>query len=191
LADIGGRLVEARREAGLTQRELAERLGLRQQQVARWERERYGCVSLARLSRVADALGVTWDDPAGPLAAEAGATYGGDSGTGVATTELAVRPVRDLGEVVARIRAHAPELHERFGVTHVAVFGSFARGEQRPDSDVDLIVEVEHPSLENVFGAEEVLRSILGRKVDTGSFDALRRRVQPFVAKEAVDVWRA
>ncbi len=191
MADIGGRLVEARREAGLTQRELAERLGLKQQQVARWERERYGCVSLARLSRVAEALGVTWDDSEGLLAAEAHAPYGGDSGTGVAMTEPTVLPVQDLGEVVARIRAHAPELHERFGVTHIAVFGSFARGEQRPDSDVDLIVEVEHPSLENVFGAERALGELMGRQTETGSIEAVNPRVRKSVEEDLVDVWKA
>jgi hypothetical protein len=193
LSDIGQRLIDARAARGLSQRELAELLGIHQQQVARWERERYGCVSLSRLARVSEVLGVevavgvgpSAQDPQLPLAAEAPAAYG------AAATEAPVAPVRDLGEIVARIRAHAHELHERYGVTRIDVFGSFARGEQTPESDVDLIVEVETPTLEAVFGAEEYLTELLGRKADTGSFAALRPRVQPYVKREKVHVWRA
>ena len=118
LHDIGDALVAARVAQGITQRELATRLGVHQQQIARWERERYGCVSLARLTRVAEVLGVA-DVPL--LAAETPADYA------TATAETAeapeVTPVRDLGEIVARVRAHADELRERFGVTRIARSG--------------------------------------------------------------------
>ena len=56
-SDIGARLIEARIAQGLSQRELANRLGLHQQQVARWERG-YLRVSLSRLSAVAGLLGM-------------------------------------------------------------------------------------------------------------------------------------
>ncbi|MBN1192258.1 MAG: helix-turn-helix domain-containing protein [Coriobacteriia bacterium] len=187
LVDIGAQLISARLARGLSQRELAELVGVHQQQIARWEKERYLCVSLGRLSRVADALGVSvGEQPL--LAAEASAAYG--SAVLDRPTEVVV-PVRDLGEVIARIRAHADELHERFGVTSIDVFGSFARGEQTPESDVDLIVEVAEPTLETVFGSQERLTEILGRKADAGSFTTLRPRVQPYVSRERVGVWRA
>jgi ribosome-binding protein aMBF1 (putative translation factor) len=51
-------LIRARIAAGLTQKELARRLGLREQQVQRYEATRYAGASLARLQAVADALGV-------------------------------------------------------------------------------------------------------------------------------------
>ncbi len=184
LRDIGDALVAARLAQGITQRGLAMRLGVHQQQIARWERERYGCVSLARLTRVAETLGVTGESL---LAAEAPAAYG--AATVEAPDTAAVTPVRDLGEIVARVRAHADELQERFGVTRIDVFGSFARGEQTAESDVDLIVEVAEPTLETVFGSEEYLTEILGRKTDAGSFASLRPRVQPYVDKERVRVW--
>lgn len=187
--DIGDSLVQARRAAGLSQRELAERVGVRQQQIARWESERYGCVSLARLNRVVDALGLI--EPSAGLSPLAAESYGVYSTNSTVASATGVRSVRDLGEAIARIRAHADELRESFGVTSVAVFGSFVRGEQRPDSDVDLLVEFEDSSPENVLGAEDRLESILGRKVDVGSLEALRPRVRPYVRREAVDVWRA
>ncbi|HHJ98905.1 MAG TPA: helix-turn-helix domain-containing protein [Actinobacteria bacterium] len=184
LSDIGSQLITARIAQGLSQRELAELVGVHQQQIARWEKERYGCVSLKRLSLVADALGV---GEAPLLAAEAPAACG----TAVIHRHAGATPVRDLGEVIARIQAHAHELHERFGVTRIDVFGSFAGGEQTPESDVDLIVEVAEPTLETVFGSEEWLSAILGRRADAGSFKALRPRVHPHVERERVEVWHA
>lgn len=192
LSAIGGSLVAARTARGLSQRELAERLGVHQQQIARWEKERYACVSLGRLSRVAEVLGVVLETSGSRgeqplLAAEVGASYG----EAVLDRPVGVAPVRDLGEVIARIRTHTQELHERYGVTSIDVFGSFARGEQMPESDVDLIVEVAEPTLETVFGAQERLTEILGRKADTGTFASLRPRVQPYVERERVRVWHA
>ena len=51
-----------------------------------------------------------------------------------------------LADVLEALRAHEAELR-RFGVSHAAVFGSVARGEARPDSDIDVLVELdpEHP----------------------------------------------
>ena len=199
LGDIGKSLVDARIAQGLTQRELAERLGIHQQQIARWESERYDCVSLARLTKVAAVLGVDevvlpgaerqWAQQL-PIAAEEQAGYGATTLEAPdASDTLTVTPVRDLGEVVARIRDHATELHEAYGVIHVDVFGSFARGEQRPDSDVDLIVEVAEPTLETVFGSERRLGEILGRKTEAGSLRGINPRVRGSVEEDLVHVW--
>lgn len=57
LRDLPGALIEARVAADLTQRALAERLGVAEQQVQRWEATTYAGVSLERLQDVADALG--------------------------------------------------------------------------------------------------------------------------------------
>ena len=51
----------------------------------------------------------------------------------------------DLARTIRRLRAHRDELHAE-GIAHVAVFGSVARGEARPDSDIDLLLEAS-PSL--------------------------------------------
>lgn len=184
LSDIGPQLIAARISRGLSQRELAESVGAHQQQVARWEKERYGCVSLSRLSRVAEVLGVGEELL---FAAETPSPYG----SALLDRPTTTTPARDLGEVITRIRAHADELHERLGVTSIDVFGSFARGEQTPESDVDLIVEMETPTFETVFGLEERLTEILGRKTDVGSFKTLRPRLQPYVEQERVRVWHA
>lgn len=188
LTDIGAELVELRRSRGWTQGALASRLGVKRQQVQRWEASAYRSASLERTSRVAVVLG--WRPPVSEarpqVAAETAAAYSTAS-----SAARSASPARDLGEVVARVRAHAPGLRERFGVKSVAVFGSFARGEQTPTSDVDMLVEVEVPSLENVFGAERALEAVLGRKAETGSLGALDPRVRRAIEAELVHVWPA
>jgi uncharacterized protein len=188
--DIGATLIQSRIDQSLSQRELAHRLGLHQQQIARWERESYGCVSLSRLSAVADALGVYLCVEGGSeslLAAEARTAYSAAGGTGV--VEPRVAPVADLGAVVSRIRAHADDLHDRFRVSRIDVYGSFARGEQGPDSDVDLIVEISSPTMDRVFGAERALSSILGRRVEASSLDSVNPLVRAAVEEDLVHVW--
>jgi predicted nucleotidyltransferase len=130
---------------------------------------------------VAEELKVGWMAETGsalPLAAEERAGY-----------ESHTPPVKDLGEVISRVRAHADELQISFGVVSIAVFGSFARGEQHDESDVDPAVEVEHPSLENVFGAEQKLAEILGRHVQAGSIRGINPQVRPRVEEDLVCVW--
>ncbi|MDO8871159.1 MAG: nucleotidyltransferase domain-containing protein [Methanoregula sp.] len=43
-------------------------------------------------------------------------------------------------DVLALLRQAEPELKKRFGVANIGIFGSFVRGEERPDSDVDMLV---------------------------------------------------
>lgn len=54
----------------------------------------------------------------------------------------------------------------KYRVRRVGVFGSFARKEQLPGSDVDLVVEFEYPSLDNFMGLTSSLERLFGRKVD-------------------------
>ena len=59
LGQLSGALVQARIVAGLSQKELADRLGLKEQQIQRYEATDYGSASLTRLKEVAEALGAT------------------------------------------------------------------------------------------------------------------------------------
>ncbi len=74
--------------------------------------------------------------------------------------------VSDLPELLAFLRAHAEEFHARHTMKVDAVFGSFARGEQTEDSDVDLLVSFERlPALWNFYAIAEELEGRLGRHV--------------------------
>ena len=58
LRDLPSALIEARIAAGLTQKALGERLGVKERQVQRWEANLYSGVGVERLQEVADALGM-------------------------------------------------------------------------------------------------------------------------------------
>ena len=76
----------------------------------------------------------------------------------------------------------------RFRVRELAVFGSAARGDARPDSDIDLLVEFEggsHPGLA-WFELEEALEGVLGHRVDLTLKHLLRPRVRVEAERDAV-----
>ena len=68
--------------------------------------------------------------------------------------------------VVTTLRANMDYLHEQFGVKQVALFGSFAAGTAKRNSDVDLVVEFDRPMGLKFVRLSEYLEKLLGRKVD-------------------------
>lgn len=86
-------------------------------------------------------------------------------------------------EIAARVR----ELGERHGVRRIRVFGSTARDDARPDSDIDLLVEYQpgHGGFAFVEFCEEIER-LLGRKVDVVTERSLHPMIRDRVLAEAV-----
>jgi predicted nucleotidyltransferase len=71
-------------------------------------------------------------------------------------------------DVIATLRAHEVELRAA-GIRRASLFGSVARGDAGPDSDVDLVVELDREAridLMRLAGLEERIGELLGRKVD-------------------------
>lgn len=66
---------------------------------------------------------------------------------------------------VTRLEEMLPVLRERFGVVKIGVFGSTARGEERFDSDVDILVELlpEHLTFRNFTALADFLEEVYGR----------------------------
>lgn len=78
-----------------------------------------------------------------------------------------------------------------YGVKRVALFGSVARGEDTPESDVDILVEIEEPRKVPVgfftwVRLERELEERLGKEVDLVSSKGLSRYIRPYVEKELV-----
>ena len=87
-------------------------------------------------------------------------------------------------EFFDRIAAHRPEL-TRAGVRRLGVFGSVARDEAGPESDVDILVEFENvPNLLEFAALRERLTEILGRPVDLTTPRALRQHLRSRVLAE-------
>jgi len=92
-------------------------------------------------------------------------------------------------EVLEVLRTHKPILTERFGVTGLALFGSFARDQASEASDVDILVRFDRPATsETYFGVHFYIEDMLGRTVDLVTDKALRAELRPYVEREAVDV---
>ena len=79
---------------------------------------------------------------------------------------------------------HQPELREKYHIKQLAVFGSFARGEETLASDLDILVDFVTPiGLDFVTLAEE-LESLLGVKVDLVSANAVKPRMMESLRRE-------
>jgi predicted nucleotidyltransferase len=88
-------------------------------------------------------------------------------------------------QVAERLAAHTEELRS-LGVRSLDLFGSTARGDARPDSDVDLLVEFnEVPGLVGYVRIQHRLQEILGRRVDLVMASGLKPRLRERVLSEA------
>lgn len=92
-------------------------------------------------------------------------------------------------ETLQLLASAKPELARRYGVVRLALFGSMARNEARPDSDVDIVVSFDGPATsERYFGVQFYLEDALGFSVDLVTEKALRPELRPFIEQEAVNV---
>ena len=92
-------------------------------------------------------------------------------------------------EVLDMLRTHKPTLAERFGVTEIALFGSFARDEATDGSDVDILIRFNGPATSrSYFGVQFYIEDLLSRHVDLVTDKALRSELRPYVEREAMNV---
>lgn len=78
--------------------------------------------------------------------------------------------------ILAKLRALKPWLQDQ-GVSRVRLFGSYARDEASPESDIDLLVELNRPLGLDLFRIEEQLGTALGAKVQMVTDAALTNRI--------------
>lgn len=96
-----------------------------------------------------------------------------------------------LAEALETLRAHEQDLRRR-GVGHAAVFGSVARGEAAPDSDIDVLVDFDpaHPIGVFEYARLELdLGKLLGGVCDLVSRRALKPSLQESILRDAVDAF--
>ena len=92
-----------------------------------------------------------------------------------------------LDDVVRAKRGEILQLAAQHGARNVRVFGSLARGQVTPDSDLDLLVEMEEGrSLLDLVGLWQDLEDLLGRKVDVISEGGLSPYLRDRVLAEAI-----
>jgi uncharacterized protein len=90
-------------------------------------------------------------------------------------------------EVLSILRERRGELAEKYGVKSLKLFGSVARDEAGPDSDVDLLVEFYRPmGLFGFIGLQLFLETLLGCKVNLGTLRSLKPRLKDSVLQDAI-----
>ena len=164
--EVAELLKNARDAAGLSQRDLARRAGTSQAAVARYETGRTS-PAVKTLQRLLHACG---------------------QGLQLSTVEM---PTTDLsGPLGRRLRSHRAEVAavaRRRGARNIRVFGSVARGEEGPDSDIDLLVDLDDDrTLLDLVALTRDLTELLGVKVDVATLDLLKDRVLARASREIV-----
>jgi hypothetical protein len=92
-----------------------------------------------------------------------------------------------LDTVLETIRARRDEIEARYGIRLIGVVGSVARGEERLDSDVDVIIDITgKATLFNMSDAMFELEHALGRKVDLVDREAMRPAARAYIERDLV-----
>ena len=99
-------------------------------------------------------------------------------------------PRPTLDDVLRTLHLHLPELRERYGVRTLGVFGSYVRGEQKPRSDLDLLVEFDGRPLTliQVIALEQHRSDLLGVKGDLIEKKTLKPAIGRHILQEVIPV---
>ncbi len=95
----------------------------------------------------------------------------------------------DRAFILALLQQHRDVISTRFGAKHLALFGSAARDEMRPDSDIDVLVDFEGPAtFDGYFALKDYLEGLLCRPVDLVTSKGLKPRARQHVERDLVRV---
>ena len=92
-------------------------------------------------------------------------------------------------EVLELLRQHKPILKERFGVSEISLFGSFARDDATDESDIDVVVKFEGaPTLMTYSRVQVFIENLIGRRVDVAQQPDIRHEIRRYVERDLVEV---
>jgi predicted nucleotidyltransferase len=164
---------------GLTQAQLARLAGVSRLTVAHFERAVRKPVpaNLAALRSTLEASGIDLL-PRGAIIRDA-------------STPSAAGGAQKLAVVLHALRAAAPRLRQ-LGVKHLSIFGSTARGTERPDSDIDLLLDLDARraiDLLDYAGIVAEIQNLVPRHVDVARRDKLKSHVAPHALRDEIRVF--
>ena len=98
-------------------------------------------------------------------------------------------PVQTKADVIARLQQQQAQLRA-LGVARLGLFGSFVRDEAGPESDVDLLADLQDKALtlNGYFTLIDFLEDLLGRPVELLTPGSLSRHIGPHILREVADV---
>ena len=89
-------------------------------------------------------------------------------------------------DVIEDIRSILPDLKNQYMVKRIGIFGSYSRGEEVPDSDIDILVEFEDITFDNFMGLYLFLADRFDKKVDLVTVGGLNKRLKPVIMEEVI-----
>jgi predicted nucleotidyltransferase len=89
-----------------------------------------------------------------------------------------MRDPRTKEQIFQILRKELPYLSEKYGVERIAIYGSFAKGNQRKASDIDILVQLIKPLGLDFIKLAYHLEKVLKRRVDLATFDTLKRSLE-------------
>ena len=90
-------------------------------------------------------------------------------------------------EIIAYLTSNKKEFREKYGVIKIGLFGSYVRGKQTENSDIDIAVELESTNkFRSFFSLKRELEENLGRKVDLGIESTLKPIAKEYILKEII-----
>lgn len=91
-------------------------------------------------------------------------------------------------KVLSLLKEHLEEI-QGFKIQRISIFGSVARNQDNPQSDIDILIKFDGPpSYDLYMDLKFFLEDLLGRRVDLITEDALRTEIRPFVEKDLIRV---
>ncbi|XLD62771.1 nucleotidyltransferase family protein [Lacibacter sp. MH-610] len=94
--------------------------------------------------------------------------------------------VYTLEQILNILRTHKPELQRKYPVSKLGVFGSYARGEAGPDSDIDIAVELNGNMGLNFVAMADEIEALFGIKTDVVPLRSIKPKYLPYVQKDIV-----
>lgn len=89
-------------------------------------------------------------------------------------------------EILRRLALHRADLR-RMGARRLGLFGSFARDEARPDSDVDVLVDLDEHGFDRYMDLKLFLEDLLGRRVDLVLIDRIKPALRERILGDVID----
>lgn len=102
---------------------------------------------------------------------------------------MPTQQLKDADYFIRILRQHLPEIRGEYSVSYLGVFGSYVRGEQMSESDLDVLVEFDTaPRLLKYIELEYYLSDLIGVKVDLVTRTGLKPNIGKHILNEAVSL---